>query len=183
MKKRLFYVLSLAIIVLNIVPVAKVYAAETKFEWVNQEGALEEDGDFWTWGYNCGQIEDAGYSGETKKIMRGVKKVIGLGQYNTIALKKNGDVLTWGSWNQWGALGNGSNKSSYKPQKILEQVKDISVDASDDDNFDTGAAIKEDGSLWTWGNNKCGALGNSSEDEYSLKLNNLGLIEPSVRHG
>ena len=37
MKKRLFYVLSLAIIVLNIVPVAKVYAAETKFEWVNQE--------------------------------------------------------------------------------------------------------------------------------------------------
>ena len=73
MKKRLFYVLSLAIIVLNIVPVAKVYAAETKFEWVNQEGALEEDGDFWTWGYNCGQIEDAGYSGETKKIMRGVK--------------------------------------------------------------------------------------------------------------
>lgn len=51
MKKRLFYVLSLAIIVLNIVPVAKVYAAETKFEWVNQEGALEEDGDFWTWGY------------------------------------------------------------------------------------------------------------------------------------
>ena len=49
MKKRLFYVLSLAIIVLNIVPVAKVYAAETKFEWVNQEGALEEDGDFWTW--------------------------------------------------------------------------------------------------------------------------------------
>ena len=76
MKKRLFYVLSLAIIVLNIVPVAKVYAAETKFEWVNQEGALEEDGDFWTWGYNCGQIEDAGYSGETKKIMRGVKKVI-----------------------------------------------------------------------------------------------------------
>ena len=52
MKKRLFYVLSLAIIVLNIVPVAKVYAAETKFEWVNQEGALEEDGDFWTWGYN-----------------------------------------------------------------------------------------------------------------------------------
>ncbi len=67
--------------------------------------------------------------------------------------------------------------------KILEQVKDISVDASDEDNFDTGAAIKEDGSLWTWGNNKCGALGNSSEDEYSLKLNNLGLIEPSVRHG
>ena len=39
---RLFYVLSLAIIVLNIVPVAKVYAAETKFEWVNQEGTLEQ---------------------------------------------------------------------------------------------------------------------------------------------
>ena len=57
MKKRLFYVLSLAIIVLNIVPVAKVYAAETKFEWVNQEGALEEDGDFWTWDIIVGKLK------------------------------------------------------------------------------------------------------------------------------
>lgn len=107
MKKRLFYVLSLAIIVLNIVPVAKVYAAETKFEWVNQEGALEEDGDFWTWGYNCGQIEDAGYSGETKKIMRGVKKVIGLGsiQYYRIEKKRGcfdmGKLEPMGSIRKW----------------------------------------------------------------------------------
>lgn len=55
----------------------------------------------------------------------------------------------------YGQLGNGAEKNISKPEKIMNDVIAVSCG-----RFNT-AAIKSDGSLWMWGLNLCGQLGNN----------------------
>lgn len=77
-----------------------------------------------------------------------------------IALTSGGEVLTWGS-NFHGQLGDGTTESRADPVKILDNVKLIASTPFESD-LDEGFAIKEDNTLWGWGRNSRGQLGDGT---------------------
>ena len=91
-----------------------------------------------------------------RKIMEGVKKAACWGV--NMVLRNDGTLWTWG-FNNDGQLGNGSTQSFYSPQQagmIMSGVSDIS---SGDRH---AMAIKTDGTLWGWGWNQYGQIGNGT---------------------
>lgn len=85
------------------------------------------------------------------------ENVLALGSETAAVIDANGSLWTWGT-NEWGPLGNGTQKNSFVPTKIMNDVKSVYMED------DTAAAIKKDGSLWTWGNNVFGNLGNGTDN-------------------
>lgn len=126
-------------------------------------GAITEDGSLWMWGWNQdGQLGDG--TTEEKhtpvKVMENVK-MISLGELHSGAIKEDGSLWMWG-YDQWGQLGDGTNdkvKDELTPVKVMEKVKSVSLG-----DFYSGA-IKEDGSLWMWGDNGYGQLGDGTTEE------------------
>jgi alpha-tubulin suppressor-like RCC1 family protein len=91
-------------------------------------------------------------------ILTGIVDIAG-GSAHSIALKTDGTVWTWGS-NSAGQLADGSTTT----RKLAAQVKTgtstfltgvVAIGAGD--NF--CAALKSDGTVWTWGANASGQLG------------------------
>ena len=76
----------------------------------------------------------------------------------TVALKADGTVWTWGQ-NTYGQLGNGvSNGTVVYPEKIDSLSDIIKIAAAGQ----TAVALKTDGTVWTWGRNDNGQLGNGT---------------------
>lgn len=120
----------------------------------SQAFVIKTDGTVWGWGNNIyGQIGDG-----TKEARSTPVKVIGLtdvtnvvsGANATIALKNDGTVWAWGS-NFQGEFGNGTGglaEVQYTPAKINGLADVTTIGGSNNSSF---YAIKEDGTLWTWG--------------------------------
>ena len=134
---------------------------------------LKADGTVWTWGYNAyGQL-----GGGTTTNRHTPAQVIGLsnikaisaGSYHSLALAEDGTVWAWG-YNGEGALGNGTTASSCIPVKVLTGTDSGKVKAI---SAGTGysMAIKEDGTLWTWGSGSLGQLGNGTNESKSYPVN------------
>lgn len=149
---------------------------------------IDDNDSLWMWGYNdLGQVGNGGvgdstfnapigkYAGDgsnmrpcqTKpvKVLDDVVSV-SCGNSHTAAIKKDGSLWMWGS-NYHGELGNnGQSNQSFKyyegptypyqdvPVKVMDGVIAVSCGA----NF-TGA-ITADRTLWMWGSNDDGQLGN-----------------------
>lgn len=97
---------------------------------------------------------DMGKPGQANKISAGT--------FYSGYIDENGSLWMWGR-GQDGELGNGKSGSSYiqdTPVKILDNVVSISTCDGDDDGNMFTAAIQSDGSLWMWGANTYGQLGN-----------------------
>lgn len=124
--------------------------------------AIRTDGSLWMWGsnyYHSLGIENENPNDVTKtrpiKIMDDVVAV-SCDFATTAAIKTDGSLWIWGA-NSYGQLLNGSANtfgSSAEPRKIMDNV--VSVCCGDQHV----AAVKTDGSLWTWGSNEQGELGN-----------------------
>jgi alpha-tubulin suppressor-like RCC1 family protein len=134
--------------------------------------AIKNDGTLWGFGDNaCGGLGDGTtiYRDEPVKVMDNVI-FVSAGRHNTMAIKKDGTLWGWGS-NNSGQLGDGTttirddnwnitkNNDKTTPIKIMDNV--IQVVAGD---FHT-MAIKKDGTLWGWGTNWCGTLGDGTWNE------------------
>ena len=77
------------------------------------------------------------------------------GKESIIVLKEDGSVWWWGELNT-GVILTGSEMSGMRfqrPTKILEDAVFVTA------NRANMAAIKKDGSLWTWGHNSVGNCG------------------------
>jgi len=124
--------------------------------------AIKKDGSLWAWGSNIfGQLGDGTTDNRPSpvKVMDNVAAV-STGETHTMAIKTDGSLWAWG-WNIGGHLGDGSDRKyddAYKspPIKIMDNVAAVSVGG------EHTLATKTDGSLWAWGKNSSGQLGDGT---------------------
>lgn len=124
--------------------------------------ALKPDGTLWSWGFNgSGQLGDGTNIEKLSPVKVGSGsdwKKISAGGFHNLALRENGTLWAWG-YNLWGQVGDGS----YGNTKSIPMRIGLSSDwKSISAGKEFSAAIKNDGSLWTWGDNFYGQLGLSS---------------------
>jgi len=135
--------------------------------------ALASDGTVYTWGRNnYGQLgkndaTDAHIPAAVRTLgtpMAG-KIIVQLaaGNSQSIALASDGTVYTWG-WNQHGQLGNGTTMNSRIPVAVVTAGtplagKVVSQIAAGNAH---ALAMTDDGTMYTWGWNQHGQLGNGT---------------------
>jgi len=84
---------------------------------------------------------------------------ISAGYAHTVALKSDGSIVAWGK-NVNGQLGDGSTSQSVNPKLIGTGYQAIAAGKGPDSAYTL--AIKSDGSLWAWGDNTHGQLGDGT---------------------
>ena len=129
--------------------------------------AVKTDGTLWTWGWNSnGSLGNndgtsAGARSSPTQVGSGTTwSQVSAGSYNAIATKTDGTLWAWG-YNYYGELGLGdqgvnsvsSNRSSPTQVGALTNWSKVSTLVS------VTVAIKTDGTLWAWGYNANGELG------------------------
>lgn len=122
----------------------------------------DNNGGVWAWGignnFNLGDGTNTTRTSPIKLSAVSNLKDIDAGAGWTVALKSDGTVWSWGV-NAMGSTGQGmANNTTTRPTQIngFTNVKDV-------DAFGyNGLAIKEDGTVWGWGSNYYGQVGNGN---------------------
>jgi alpha-tubulin suppressor-like RCC1 family protein len=118
--------------------------------------AVKSDGTVWDWGQIGWSLEPARVPELTDVI------AVAAGANVAYALKSDGTVWAWGS-NQLGALGNGVWEGYYTREPV--QVSGLTGVRQIADAAYGGLALKSDGTLWSWGDNRRGRLGHGTVAE------------------
>jgi alpha-tubulin suppressor-like RCC1 family protein len=140
--------------------------------------ALKDDGTVWAWGYHSDdQLGDGTKANSTRPVrvrdLEGVEAVAA-GAFFSLALKEDGSVWAWGANTSGqgnkvsGQLGEDAVSSSDEPVEVVDLgggVEEIVAGASH------VLALKEDGTVWAWGANDVGQLGNGTEGNQPLGIN------------
>ncbi len=85
-------------------------------------------------------------------------RAIAAGGRHTCAITAQGGLLCWGD-NQYGQLGNNTQGNSAVPAQVTGMTSGVVAVTLGDRHT---CALKDDGSVWCWGNNQYGQLGNRS---------------------
>lgn len=88
---------------------------------------------------------------------------IAAGSLHACALMHDRTVKCWGR-NDQGELGNGTTTQSDTPVAVstLANVVDIDVNTDDANNSEFSCALRQDGTIWCWGADDYGQLGNGA---------------------
>jgi alpha-tubulin suppressor-like RCC1 family protein len=126
-------------------------------------GAIKTDGTLWIWGFNSyGQLATnnlTNRSSPVQTIATGNNwKQIACGYRHTAAIKMDGTLWTWG-FNQYGQLGDNSVTIRSSPVQTVATGNNWKQVAC---GYGHTVAIKTDGTLWTWGRNAEGILGDNT---------------------
>lgn len=133
--------------------------------------ALRNDGTVWAWGANLwGVLGDGTYNNKPSPVqvnnLSGIV-AIAAGTEHCLALKNDGTVWSWG-WNANGCLGDGSNvaeRSTAAQIPALTSIKAIAANGS----FHS-MALKNNGTVWVWGDNFNSQLGDGSLMPQSIPI-------------
>ncbi|MDF1884195.1 Ig-like domain-containing protein [Sulfurimonas sp. SAG-AH-194-C21] len=135
----------------------------------NHTVALKNDGTLWTWGQNDhGQLGD-GTIDNGKSFIQEVSasttwSSIETGRAHTVAIKSDGTLWAWG-WNLYGQIGDGTITNKSTPTQENSGSTNWSSIATRENHT---VAIKSDGTLWAWGQNSNGQLGDGTTVDKSV---------------
>jgi len=137
--------------------------------------ALKSDGTVWAWGLQSfGELGNGTFgnpglqTGSDKPLqvlgLTGVKAIAAVG-FHSLALQSDGTVWAWGD-NAYGELGNGTYTNSNTPVQVLGPggVGFLTGVAALAGGAYHSLALKSDGTVWAWGQNTSGELGNGVFD-------------------
>jgi alpha-tubulin suppressor-like RCC1 family protein len=125
--------------------------------------AIKTDGTLWLWGYNnVGQLgtdDRTNRSSPVQTVAGGTnwKQVSGRVDH-TAAIKTDGTLWLWG-FNNYGQLGDNSITRKSSPVQTISGGTNWKQVSGGSEHT---AAIKTDGTLWLWGINTYGQLGDNS---------------------
>ena len=97
------------------------------------------------------------YAEDSSDLEFKVKKVTG-GQDHTVVLNADGTVWTWG-YNTYGQLGDGTTGGARSKPTRVEELTGVTAVATHGNHT---VAVKSDGTVWAWGNNEKGQLGDGT---------------------
>ena len=134
--------------------------------------AIKTDGTLWTWGRgNYGQLgnnQTTNTSTPVTTFAGGINwKQVNGGYRNTAAIKTDGTLWIWGNGSR-GQLGNSATTQRNSP--ITTFAGGTNWKQVDVTGTSHTAAIKTDGTLWTWGNGGNGRLGNAVTTDISTPV-------------
>lgn len=124
--------------------------------------ALDDSGMVWAWGHNYyGQLGDGTYiNRDTPVKVPGLNNVISIdaGSNFSLALKNDGFVWAYGYGNN-GQLGNGAQTyQQCNPVRVINLSGVTAIAAGGNHSL----AVKSDGTVWAWGENGSGQLGDGT---------------------
>ena len=133
--------------------------------------AIKTDGTLWTWGYGTlGRLGDNTVTDKSTPVTTFAGgnnwKQVSAGSFHCAAIKTDGTLWTWGLGGD-GQLGDNTITNKSTPVTTFAggtNWKEVSS------GYKHCAAIKTDGTLWTWGLGTYGALGDNTATNKSTPV-------------
>lgn len=154
---------------------------------------IRKDGSLWGWGSNASGelgLGDSAIRREPVMIdpgtntgMGGKWIVVSAGSSHVAAIREDGSLWAWGT-NEYGQLGDGTTNGTPNLKRIDNGTngKWVQVVAG----YDFTLGMKADGTIWGWGTNRNGNMGNGTDVSspgtqfYTpQQITSLGTVQPS----
>ena len=139
--------------------------------------ALDNNGDVWAWGSNTwgqlgnGEKADSWYAVE----LSGISSVaqVAAGSWHSIAVKTTGSVHAWGG-NWWGQLGDGTDINASRPVAVTGLTGTFTGVGAGENH---SVALRNTGTVYAWGRNRHGQLGDGTIIDRMTPAQVSGLTE------
>jgi alpha-tubulin suppressor-like RCC1 family protein len=137
--------------------------------------ALRTNGTLWSWGIGTGGMLGNNCTTDRSSPVSVVGGFtdwcqVSAGREHTAAVRTNGTLWTWGC-NGGGRLGDGTTTSRNSPVSVIGGFINWCQVSGGRANT---AAVRTDGTLWTWGCNQCGRLGDGTTVDKSSPVSVIG---------